>query len=523
MKKLLILIILLLTFNFIVEGYEITNNDNVLYVGGSGPGNYTTIQSAIDNASVGDIIFIYKGIYYETPWVNKSLSIIGEDSQFTIIDGKQSEINNIFSVNTSFFNLRDVTIQNSSFLKYGIYLKNVKNNSIIKNCTVLTERGIHIVSSNNITVFNCLFDGGRDGIVLSKGDNCTISDCKITIDEDGININLDSNNNIVNNCKIFRNNESSYLSHGCQIYSDNNRIFNTSCKYCFDGLHINGNKTIIQNCTFDNNLYRGISIDKGELNTFINCEINNNGNINDFPSFGIEIFHGLYNHIDSCKISNNGLGGVYISFWGGNNIITKSTIERNGFISSNGVGIQCFSFNRIFLNNFIGNNIQAQDYYSNSEWDNGKYGNFWSDYNGHDWNGDGIGDKSYLLFNNSNDDFPLLCPYNSDGPSVLLERPAHFKGDFLYLRNLRILKSSKTLLIGNIMVKARAVNYDNPERITKVEFFVDGVLRHVDIMYPYKWCWRLSSPLNHKHIISVIAYDSKGRIGQDSCQVYKFM
>jgi len=117
---------------------------NTLYVGGSGPGNYSTIQSAIDNASDGDIIFIYKGTYYETPWVNKSLSIIGEDPEFTVIDGKQNQVNNIFSVNASSFNLRGVTIQNSSYWDYGIYLKNIHDRSIIKNCTLLTNRGIGI-------------------------------------------------------------------------------------------------------------------------------------------------------------------------------------------------------------------------------------------------------------------------------------------------------------------------------------------------------------------------------------------
>lgn len=36
-----------------------------LYVGGSGPGNYTTIQSAINESSNGDTVFVYSGIYYD--------------------------------------------------------------------------------------------------------------------------------------------------------------------------------------------------------------------------------------------------------------------------------------------------------------------------------------------------------------------------------------------------------------------------------------------------------------------------
>lgn len=38
---------------------------STLYVGGAGPGNYTTIQTAVNDANPGDSIFVYSGVYNE--------------------------------------------------------------------------------------------------------------------------------------------------------------------------------------------------------------------------------------------------------------------------------------------------------------------------------------------------------------------------------------------------------------------------------------------------------------------------
>ncbi len=50
------------------------------------PDDYSSIQEAINNAIEGNTIFIKKGTYVENPVVNKSVSLIGEDRDSTVID-----------------------------------------------------------------------------------------------------------------------------------------------------------------------------------------------------------------------------------------------------------------------------------------------------------------------------------------------------------------------------------------------------------------------------------------------------
>jgi parallel beta-helix repeat protein len=66
---------------------NIQNKGETLYVGGSGPGNYSSIQDAINDAQAGDTIFVYSGTYFEHILIDKSIALIGGDKETTIIDG----------------------------------------------------------------------------------------------------------------------------------------------------------------------------------------------------------------------------------------------------------------------------------------------------------------------------------------------------------------------------------------------------------------------------------------------------
>jgi nitrous oxidase accessory protein NosD len=134
----------------------LSSDGNTFYVGGSGLGNYTKIQDAIDNASDGDTVFVYNGKYIENLMVDKSITLIGEDKKSTIVEGRGS--NRVVTIRKSYVVISGFTIQNG---EHGIELdgsNSTISGNIITNIktqftvTALDAFGILIRGSdNNIT------------------------------------------------------------------------------------------------------------------------------------------------------------------------------------------------------------------------------------------------------------------------------------------------------------------------------------------------------------------------------------
>ncbi len=124
MKKILVIGVILL---FIGSGNipaaaqdteKQSSRGNWLYVGGSGPGNYSRIQDAINDSHDGDTVFVYddSSPYYENLIVNNSINLKGENKTSTIIDGQgRNDVVFILANNVNISNF--VFIQTTQLLK----------------------------------------------------------------------------------------------------------------------------------------------------------------------------------------------------------------------------------------------------------------------------------------------------------------------------------------------------------------------------------------------------------------------
>ena len=286
------------------------------------PDDYGHIQDAINAASESDTVYVKKGTYHENIVINKSISLIGENLDTTIIDGAPSE-------------------------GYRIPIK---------------------IQSNNVDVSGFKLLYGYTGIQMWEVENCTVSGNRIAGGEHGIMLSNSEYNNITGN--IF---ESIGLSSAIRFYgASNNVVCRNHISSCVEGIQIiSSHKNIVTENVIENcmrvTINVGIRLQNSDRNTVISNNITNSGT-------GLTIY-----------ISNN---------------------------------------NTIFHNNFSYNDVQisANEWYALTFGYNGSINvineNYYSDYNGTDSDGDGIGDTPYIIDDNNQDNNPLVnCAIIPELPS----------------------------------------------------------------------------------------------------------
>jgi len=170
------------------------------------PDDYSTIQEAINNATEGDTIFVREGTYYENVVVNKSVSLIGENKDSTVINGNLTGTVVVITANST--SISGFTIQNSGGSPHsGVYLISTANCEIIGNVIINNYDGIGLLRTVNSTIVeNSVIDCERDGVMLAWSQENEIASNEVTrSSNNAIELCFDSQLNAVTENKITGN------------------------------------------------------------------------------------------------------------------------------------------------------------------------------------------------------------------------------------------------------------------------------------------------------------------------------
>jgi len=142
------------------------------------PTNAGTIQEAINMANNDDTIRVAAGTYHENVIVNKTITLMGDGQNVTIIEAKEKwkPVVDIIINNVS---LSGFTVQggSSGINVFGYNASRISDNKIVSN----NHEGISLVSSHNNIIFSNVislngFEGLFDGVYLENSSSNLIYD-----------------------------------------------------------------------------------------------------------------------------------------------------------------------------------------------------------------------------------------------------------------------------------------------------------------------------------------------------------
>lgn len=418
------------------------------------PGDFSTIQEAINAASPNDTIIVAPGVYYEHLSIFKSnLTIIGENPATTIIDGNQTasviflEAKNVtitgFTIQNAIYGInmiqsKNCTISNNAvnsstenalFLASAIRMSESSNNTITKN-TLTSNNGYgirHMFNSNKNVIINNTAAGNKYGISIESSMYTTLENNNLTSNTYNFGVqggysqefihNIDMSNTINGKPIIYLINQTNLtinsttyptIGYLAIMNSNNITVENLNISNNLQGiLLVNTTNSSMKNVKLLNNFY-GVELIYSNFNNITCSEIESNQE----EQTALYLVRAKYNTITNNKITLNHKG-IHLIDYSTNNTIVENAISNNWF----GMHVQAYSSgNILYHNNFINNTEQVSNSWSNNTWDNDypSGGNYWSDYTGEDQNGDGIGDTSYIIDTGNKDNYPLMNPFEPE-------------------------------------------------------------------------------------------------------------
>ena len=320
-----------------------TSRGNWLYVGGSGPENYTRIQDAINASFDGDTVYVYddSSPYYEHILINTSIRIFGECRETTTINGDgEGTVISCYSNNVT---INNFTIEQSGRNRWSDAGIKLHGNAYypVSGCTL-----------SNLTITNNAIGIFLISSCFTDISNTTITNCSYVGIDIGDELSFDfvpSHNKIHNNI-IFNNGEE-----GIKIES-----------LSLPGYLGLGGNEIYQNVITSNG-WKPFDVNRSFLGGIVFIATNSNS-----------VFENV--------IVNNPIGIVMAAVY---HTCSNNTVYLND-INLNKIGIvikppwlgYSAGGNKIFKNNFVNNKIHALNSDKNV-WDDGMgHGNYWDNWIG---------------------------------------------------------------------------------------------------------------------------------------------
>jgi parallel beta-helix repeat protein len=312
----------------------------------------------------------------------------------------------IYSVNPGSDNtISENEVTNNSF---GMHVKDFVNTDILGNKITSNTYGLGLGVGSGSIAKNNVMDNNTYGFRAFNIQREREHDIQI------VNVDVDASNTVNGEPIIYWVNQ-----HGKTVPADACYVALIGCTgITVKNLDLGGNlegvflgsttnSEITNNCL--SKCLFGINLDASSNNTISGNTITGNEN-------GIHLrWSSLSNIIQGNDITANTAAGIYMADSAQNKII-----ENNIAHSDRGIYTEYCGTNIIHHNNFVNNTKQWDDIgftpwpiplpISTSIWDDGKEGNYWSDYNGTDLSDDGVGDTPYIVGKNNTDRYPLMKP-----------------------------------------------------------------------------------------------------------------
>jgi parallel beta-helix repeat protein len=298
---------------------------------------------------------------------------------------------------------------------YGVYIESSIDSSIENSVIQANVYGVYMSASSSNTVIGCNFtDNSYSGVWLRRSSNNSITENRMTWNgQDGIWLSSFSDGNTVSGNVVRMNDYGIRIDDHSSNVLRNNEFTDNVCNFgVFGSLlsefvqdidnsnTVNG-KTVIY---WVNRHDETVPFDAGYV-ALVNCTritvqnltLSGNGQ-------GVLLIDTTDSVITQNRITGN-IHGVFMCS-SANNTVSGNNITGN---VANGVYLYYSQDNTFFHNNFVDNTIPVYDVGEpTNSWDNGTTGNHWTDYNGTDNDGDGIGDTPYVIDKNNQDNHPTV-------------------------------------------------------------------------------------------------------------------